>query len=78
MIKKINLDGCDGCGRCVDVCPMDVLRIDEMIKKAVVRYPEDCMTCYNCERECLMGCIDVGPFRAPMPPIIGYPEGGEA
>ncbi len=75
MIRKINLDECDGCGTCVDVCPMDVLRIDEMIKKAVIRYPEDCMTCYNCERQCATGCIHVGPFRAPMPAIITYPDG---
>jgi NAD-dependent dihydropyrimidine dehydrogenase PreA subunit len=70
MIKRINLDECDGCGLCIDVCPMDVLRMDEIIKNPVIRYPEDCMTCYNCERECPCSCIDVDPFRAPLPAII--------
>jgi len=77
VIRRINLDGCNGCGTCVDVCPMDVLRIDEIMNKAVVRYPEDCMTCYSCERQCPTGCVDVGPFRLPVPDVITYPDGGE-
>ena len=72
MIRRINLDECDGCGLCVDVCPMDVLRMNETIKQPMIRYPEDCMTCYNCERECPYNCIDVDPLWAEMPPIITY------
>jgi ferredoxin len=29
MIKEIYEDKCNGCGICVDVCPADVLRMDE-------------------------------------------------
>ena len=72
MIRSINLDKCNGCMICVDVCPMDVLRLDEVMKKPVIRYPEDCMTCYNCELGCPLDCIDVDPFQVPIPDIIRY------
>ena len=75
MISIINLDACDGCGVCVDVCPTDVLIIDEVRQKPVVRYVEDCMTCYNCEIECPSACIDVSPFRKPVPAILSHPKG---
>jgi len=42
---------------------MDVVRFDENQKKATVKYPEDCMTCYSCERNCPEGAIYVGPER---------------
>ena len=67
MIDKIGLDLCSGCGLCVDICPMDVLRMDEAMQKPVIRYPEDCMTCFSCEDICPVNCIIVGPFRVPTP-----------
>ena len=76
MINRIDANKCEGCGACIDVCPMDVLRIDDMMKKTVIRYPEDCMTCFNCERACPRGCIDVGPFHMPVQAIIPY-RGGD-
>ena len=72
MIKKIDPQTCTGCGRCVDVCPTDVLRIDGGSRKAVICYQENCMTCYNCELECPCDSIFVGPFRKPIQPIISY------
>ena len=47
-----------------DVCPMDVLRMDEKGEKAVITYPLDCMTCFNCELECDPNAIYVSPERA--------------
>lgn len=67
MISQIDLELCNGCGRCADVCPMDVLRVDVMTHKPAVRYPEDCMTCFACEEICPVKCILVGPFRVPTP-----------
>lgn len=63
-ITSIALELCNGCGICVDVCPMDVLRMDDNGGKAVIVYPLDCMTCFNCELECDPGAIYVSPERA--------------
>ena len=67
MISSIDLDLCTECGRCIDICPMDVLRFDESMHKPIVRYPEDCMTCFSCEENCPADCIIVGPFKVPTP-----------
>ena len=42
--------------------------------KAYIAYPESCMTCYNCEQDCPLGAINVGPFRKSIPPLIKYPK----
>lgn len=72
MIERIDIERCTGCFVCVDVCPMDVLRVDEEMGLPVIRYPEDCMTCYNCEIQCPEDCIEVDPFRESLPDIIRY------
>jgi NAD-dependent dihydropyrimidine dehydrogenase PreA subunit len=47
-IEKIDHDLCTGCEQCVLSCPMDVIRMDEEINKAVIKYVEDCMYCGFC------------------------------
>jgi NAD-dependent dihydropyrimidine dehydrogenase PreA subunit len=64
MIEKIDLEKCTGCGKCIESCSLDVIRLDEKQEKAVIKYLEDCMTCYSCERDCPEGAIYVGPERA--------------
>jgi NAD-dependent dihydropyrimidine dehydrogenase PreA subunit len=48
--------------------------MDEASGKAVIRYHENCMTCYNCETECPCGSVDVDPFRKEIQPILSYGE----
>jgi NAD-dependent dihydropyrimidine dehydrogenase PreA subunit len=70
VIERIDIEKCIGCGICVMVCPMDVIRIDEKSKKAQIVYQADCMTCFNCEDECPVKAIYVSPKRSreiPMP-----------
>jgi 2-oxoglutarate ferredoxin oxidoreductase subunit delta len=46
----VNAESCDGCGSCVDICPMEVLAL--INGKAAPRQPEVCMCCRMCEVEC--------------------------
>lgn len=50
-IDRIDPKLCTGCGTCVDSCPVDVIRLDNKSKKAVIRYVEDCMLCGWCAED---------------------------
>ncbi len=67
MIESLNRNKCLGCGTCVEFCPMDVFRLEIGEGHAVIRYPEDCQTCYQCELECPAGAIRVNPLRKKIP-----------
>jgi NAD-dependent dihydropyrimidine dehydrogenase PreA subunit len=75
LIKEINSEKCNGCGICLDVCPLDVFRIDEG-KKAIIKYPDDCMTCFDCDLSCPTGAIYVHPFKEELPLSIVYTKEG--
>ena len=47
---------CDGCNRCVQICPMDVLYPNPTKGQSpVVLYPEECWYCGSCIMECHLG-----------------------
>jgi NAD-dependent dihydropyrimidine dehydrogenase PreA subunit len=47
-----------GCTVCVDVCPLDVLRISDATGKAYMAYDE-CWYCMPCEADCPTGAVTV-------------------
>lgn len=67
MITVIDNRLCIGCGVCMELCPGDVIRMSEKTKKAFIKYPKDCWTCYNCELYCPVGAVVVDPFKKPRP-----------
>ena len=63
-IQPIREDTCIGCGECVRSCPMDVIRLDSVRRKAFVAYPQECMCCASCEVDCPTGSIYVSPDKS--------------
>ena len=60
-IIKIDIDLCTECGSCVDACFVDVIRWNEEKSKPFAAYPEDCQTCYVCEKVCPADAVEVIP-----------------
>jgi NAD-dependent dihydropyrimidine dehydrogenase PreA subunit len=58
-IRKIDLKLCIGCNVCVDVCPLDVIRMEPATNKAYIKYLRDCQSCFLCEVECPEDAIEV-------------------
>ena len=42
----IDNDKCDNCGDCADVCPMEVLILED--EKLTVNEPDECSYCESC------------------------------
>ena len=59
---EINLDSCNSCKMCFNVCFVDVFRWDEEQEQPIVAYPEDCVWCLACEEACTGQCIEVIPI----------------
>lgn len=66
MIRSIDQKVCVGCAICEMICPGDVIAMDAE-KKARIKYPQDCWTCFSCELACPVKAVDVHPFRKPRP-----------
>ena len=54
---QVNKELCDGCGNCVEACPVEVLAVQE--EKATSVNPGMCMLCMYCEVECPTEAIKV-------------------
>ncbi len=61
-VEKIKRESCTNCGRCCDVCPMDVFQ--RIAGQTFIAYPEDCMSCYLCEIECPAEALVISGRRA--------------
>jgi adenylylsulfate reductase subunit B len=53
---------CDGCGKCVDICPSDIMHLKNSVfngRKAFNIEPNYCWECYSCVKECPQHAIDM-------------------
>ena len=67
-VRRIDFGLCNGCGICVERCPMDIFRMDKETRKAFIKYVRDCQSCFLCVRECPENAIDAVPiFERRMP-----------
>jgi NAD-dependent dihydropyrimidine dehydrogenase PreA subunit len=54
---RYDSEKCTGCGRCIEVCPHGVFRMDQ--KRAAVTNADFCMECGACKKNCRFGAIEV-------------------
>ena len=57
MSIQINKNKCIGCGKCMEVCPGNLLERDSD-NKAIIKYPKDCWGCTSCIKECPKNAIE--------------------
>ncbi len=54
---SIDKNRCNGCGICLEVCPQNVLKIEN--KKAVIIDKDSCIECGACKMNCPLEAINV-------------------
>ena len=56
---EVNVDSekCTGCGECVDICPVEVLELQD--EKSVPVNAEECVGCESCIEVCEQEAITV-------------------
>ncbi|WP_190600493.1 adenylyl-sulfate reductase subunit beta [Candidatus Vesicomyidisocius sp. SY067_SCS001] len=59
MPTFVYMTRCDGCGHCVDICPSDIMHIDDKYRRAYNIEPNMCWECYSCVKACPHQAIDV-------------------
>ena len=58
MTANFDYEKCTKCGTCYNLCPLDVISLDEE-GKPYVRYPDECQLCFICQVECPAKAIHV-------------------
>jgi adenylylsulfate reductase subunit B len=48
---------CNGCKKCIELCPEDILSFSEELGIAIVSYPDECWHCGVCMIDCPLKAI---------------------
>jgi NAD-dependent dihydropyrimidine dehydrogenase PreA subunit len=61
MPVSFDLELCDGCGKCSDVCPGDVIYMKpaHSFRIPFNRYPDECWHCGSCRQDCPQRAIAI-------------------
>ena len=51
-VVRYDINACIGCKLCFEICPFDVFRFNKELRKSVIAYPENCITCGQCYVNC--------------------------
>ncbi len=54
---NVDMDKCNGCGGCVDVCPSGVYEMGDGKTKVVAA--DECIECLACQDQCPEGAIEI-------------------
>jgi len=54
---KLNIEKCNGCGKCIEACPHEVFEIRN--KKSCIKDKDACMECGACAKNCPESAIEV-------------------
>lgn len=68
MPPVIDKEKCIACGVCSDICPCDVIHLDQEDLPEVT-YPEECWHCNACVLDCASEAIRL---RVPLPAMMLY------
>ena len=55
MAAKIDKEKCNGCGSCIEICPVQAIKLEK--EKATVT--EECIDCGACVESCAQGAISL-------------------
>jgi adenylylsulfate reductase subunit B len=69
MPPIIDKDKCNGCGKCVEICPNDVFFGSQLGEIPKVTYPDQCWHENACVNDCPKEAI---VLRIPLPMMIIY------
>lgn len=71
MPPVIDRKKCIKCGKCAQICCVDVYGPFDKEHGPIVRYPEECWHCRACVMDCPTGAIDL---RYPLPYMLLYED----
>ncbi|MFC1946197.1 ferredoxin family protein [Chloroflexota bacterium] len=69
MPPVINKETCNGCGKCVDICPADVFWGSTKGELPIVAYPNECWHEGSCVTDCPVKAVKL---RIPLPMMVVY------